>query len=64
MPSRMTVADPRVDAVRGCVAVGRGPLVYCLEEADLTGPRQLESARLSPGMVFCGRRLATAGGEG
>ncbi|HEY3337412.1 MAG TPA: beta-L-arabinofuranosidase domain-containing protein [Propionicimonas sp.] len=24
-------ADPRVDAVRGCVAVQRGPLVYCAE---------------------------------
>ncbi|MET7703333.1 beta-L-arabinofuranosidase domain-containing protein [Streptomyces sp. NPDC005485] len=31
---RLTVADPRVDAVRGCVAVERGPLVYCLEEVD------------------------------
>ncbi len=33
-------ADPRVDAVRGCVAVQRGPLVYCAElpadsDADL-----------------------------
>lgn len=61
MPSRMTVADPRVDAVRGCVAVERGPLVYCLEEADLTGPRQLESARLSPGMVFCTENLDIGG---
>lgn len=52
MPGRMTMADPRVDAVRGCVAVERGPVVYCLEEADLTGPDQLESARLSPGTVF------------
>ena len=46
------MADPRVDAVRGCVAVERGPLVYCLEEADLAGPQQLESVRLSPGAVF------------
>jgi len=35
-------ADPRVDAIRGCVAVQRGPLVYCAElpatsEADLDG---------------------------
>jgi DUF1680 family protein len=52
MPSRMTVADPRVDAVRGCVAVERGPMVYCLEEADLSGPHQLESVRLSPGTQF------------
>lgn len=27
-------ADPRVDSVRGCVALQRGPVVYCLEEAD------------------------------
>ncbi|MGV9344667.1 glycoside hydrolase family 127 protein [Streptomyces spiralis] len=34
---RLTVADPRVDAVRGCVAIERGPLVYCLEQADHPG---------------------------
>jgi len=52
MPSRVTAADPRVDAVRGCVAVERGPLVYCLEEADLSGPQQLESTCLSPDTIF------------
>lgn len=31
---RLTVADPRVDAVRGCVAIERGPLVYALEQQD------------------------------
>jgi DUF1680 family protein len=31
---RLTAGDPRVDAVRGCVAIERGPLVYCLEQAD------------------------------
>jgi DUF1680 family protein len=30
-------ADPRVDAVRGCVAIERGPLVYCLEGVDHPG---------------------------
>jgi uncharacterized protein len=34
MPPRITRPHPRVDAVRGCVAVERGPLVYCLEEVD------------------------------
>ena len=34
MPPRMTEADRRVDAVRGCVAVERGPLVYCIEQVD------------------------------
>jgi hypothetical protein len=34
MPPRLTEADPHVDAVRGCVAVERGPLVYCVEQVD------------------------------
>jgi uncharacterized protein len=37
MEPRLTEADPRVDAVRGCVAVERGPLVYCLEQVDHPG---------------------------
>ena len=35
MPARFTAPDPRVDAVRGTLAVERGPLVYALEDADL-----------------------------
>ena len=31
---RLTVPDPRIDAVRGCVAVERGPVVYCAESVD------------------------------
>jgi DUF1680 family protein len=31
---RVTSPDPRVDAVRGCVAIERGPLVYALEQQD------------------------------
>jgi DUF1680 family protein len=34
---RLVVADPRVDAVRGCVAIERGPLVHCLEQEDHPG---------------------------
>ena len=34
MPVRTIRADPRVKAAYGRVAVQRGPLVYCLEEAD------------------------------
>ncbi|CAM5600816.1 glycoside hydrolase family 127 protein [Streptomyces rochei] len=37
LEARLTVADPRVDAVRGCVAIERGPLVYCLEGVDHPG---------------------------
>ena len=34
MQPRWTHPDPHVDAVRGCVAVERGPIVYCLESTD------------------------------
>ena len=36
---RLTVADPRLDATRGAVAVECGPLVYCLEAVDNPGHR-------------------------
>ncbi|NGN66001.1 glycoside hydrolase family 127 protein [Streptomyces sp. A7024] len=32
---RHTWPDPRIDALRGCVAVERGPLVLCAESVDL-----------------------------
>ena len=46
MPGRVTEPDARVDAVRGCVALERGPLVYCLETVDLPPGVTLEAIRL------------------
>ncbi|WP_425499020.1 glycoside hydrolase family 127 protein [Oerskovia flava] len=43
---RLTWPDPRVDAVRGTVAVERGPLVLCLESVDLPAGVELEDVRL------------------
>ncbi|ADB35195.1 protein of unknown function DUF1680 [Kribbella flavida DSM 17836] len=34
MATRTVAADPRIDAVRGCVALERGPLVYAVEQVD------------------------------
>ena len=34
MPVRAVTAHPAVDAVRGCTALQRGPVVYCLEQRD------------------------------
>jgi uncharacterized protein len=48
MPARVTVPHPRIDAVRGCVAIERGPLVYCLESADLPAGVELEDVVLDP----------------
>lgn len=46
MPARQTAAHERVDAVRGCVAVERGPLVYCLEQAGHPAEVLIEDVRL------------------
>jgi hypothetical protein len=39
---RWTRPDPRVDAVRGCVAAERGPLVYCAESVDQDAAARLD----------------------
>jgi DUF1680 family protein len=49
LPVRVIEPHPRVDAVRGCVAVERGPLVYCLEAADAPPGTELEDLRWDPG---------------
>ncbi|MEV0620133.1 beta-L-arabinofuranosidase domain-containing protein [Nonomuraea sp. NPDC050404] len=48
MTPRLVRADDRVDAVRGCVAVMRGPIVYCVEQADLPDGILVEQLRLDP----------------
>lgn len=46
MPPRYTRADPRIDAVRGTLAVERGPLVYALEQVDLPAGTALDEVAL------------------
>jgi DUF1680 family protein len=46
MPPRMTVPDPRIDAIRGTLALERGPLVYAVEDADLPAGRTVESVEV------------------
>jgi DUF1680 family protein len=46
MPVRVLSPHWRVDAVRNCVAVQRGPLVYCLEADDLDEGTVLEDVFL------------------
>lgn len=48
---RLTWPDPRVDAVRGTVAVERGPLVLALESVDLPDGVPLDAVRLDPGVA-------------
>jgi DUF1680 family protein len=46
MAPRWTRPDPRIDAIRGCVAVERGPLVMCVESVDLPDHRHVDDVRV------------------
>ena len=48
MPARVTRPDPRIDAIRGTVALERGPLVYVVEDADLPEGRSVEALEVDP----------------
>ena len=48
MSPRWTISDPRIDAIRGCVAVEKGPLVMCVESIDLPNGADVDSIRLDP----------------
>jgi uncharacterized protein len=61
MTPRWTYPDRRVDAVRGCVAIERGPLVYCVEQADQLGGARLEDLVIRPGGVLGERPVSLAG---
>jgi DUF1680 family protein len=46
---RFTRAHHRVDALRGCLALERGPVVYCVEQADLPADVGVDDLVLVPG---------------
>lgn len=46
---RLVRAHPRVDAVRGCVVIERGPLVYCIEQVD--NPAPIDDLRVGSGLT-------------
>jgi DUF1680 family protein len=48
MPTRLVRAHPHVDAVRGCGALMRGPLVYCVEACDVAGSVSIDDIALRP----------------
>ncbi|HLI58036.1 MAG TPA: beta-L-arabinofuranosidase domain-containing protein [Solirubrobacteraceae bacterium] len=45
MAPRLTAPNPRIDAVRGCIALERGPIVYCFEAVDL--PQDVELSEIA-----------------
>jgi DUF1680 family protein len=46
---RLTAPNPRIDAVRGCLALERGPLVYCFESDDLPAGATLADVAVEMG---------------
>ena len=58
---RWTYPDRRVDAIRGCVAIERGPLVYCFEQADQLDGAPLDDLVMEPGGVLGERPVALDG---
>lgn len=48
MPAFLVDANPRVDSVRGCVALQRGPILYCLEEHDQESGVNLLDVEIDP----------------
>ena len=48
---RLTYPDRRIEAVQGAVAIERGPLVYCLEQADQPAGIDLVDLALVPGQL-------------
>jgi uncharacterized protein len=60
---RLTHPDRRVDAIRGCVAIERGPLVYCFEQADQLDGAGVDDLAVRPG-VLLGERPITLDGIG
>jgi hypothetical protein len=48
-------ADPRVDSVRGCIAIQRGPIVNCLEEHDQPQGVNLLDVKIDPSQTLTSR---------
>jgi DUF1680 family protein len=57
MAARVVRPHPRIDSVRGCVVLARGPLVYCVEQADLPDGVTLEDVRIDPASPISAGRL-------
>jgi uncharacterized protein len=57
---RWVYPHPRIDAVRGCVAVERGPLVYCFEHVDQADGTDLDDLALVAGTPLTERPATLA----
>jgi DUF1680 family protein len=56
LEASVTTPHPRVDAVRGCIAIQRGPLVYAVEQADQREGVVIDELRVDPSTAFTAER--------
>ena len=49
---RWVYPHPRIDAVRGCTAIERGPLVYCFKQVDQADGTDLDDLALVAGSAL------------
>jgi DUF1680 family protein len=61
MPATLMEANPLVEETRNQVAVQRGPVVYCLESADLPAGKKLADISLPAGASFQPKRFTIDG---
>ncbi|HWG14605.1 MAG TPA: beta-L-arabinofuranosidase domain-containing protein [Streptosporangiaceae bacterium] len=62
MAPRLTRADERIDAVRDCAAIERGPLVYCLEQSDQPAGAAVDNVRIEKGTMMSSKQPDLLGG--
>ena len=58
---RWAFPHPRINAVRGCAAIERGPLVYCFEQADQEPGTDLDDLALLGGTPLADRPATLPG---
>jgi DUF1680 family protein len=61
MSPRWVQPGRRVDSIRGCVAIERGPLVYCVEQADQADAVTVDDLAVAPGAVLTSRAVTIPG---
>jgi DUF1680 family protein len=62
MTPRLTRPDERIDSVRGCAAIERGPLVYCLEQTDQPDGAAMDGVRIEEGTMLSRNQPGLLGG--
>jgi uncharacterized protein len=56
-----TLPDRRADAIRGCAAIERGPLVYCFEQADQADGVAVDDLVVTPGAPLAEQEVTLPG---